>query len=107
MLRRPLPASLTYHASFGCWERISVMERAGLSRTILVIDDNTDAADLMAKILGKLGHRVDVAHSGGAGLEAAIATRPDAILLDIGMPGLNGFDVATRLRARGGFDDVL
>ena len=64
-------------------------------------------ADSLAMLLGMLGYRVDVARSGEAGLAAAIATRPDAILLDIGMPGMDGYEVASRLRARGDFDDVL
>jgi CheY-like chemotaxis protein len=54
-----------------------------------------------------LGHRVDVAHSGVAGLATAIATRPDTILLDIGMPVMDGCEVARRLRATGDFDDAL
>ena len=83
------------------------MVRVGLRRTILVIDDNADAGDSVALLLRCLGHRAVVARSGEAGLAAALATRPDAILLDIGMPGLDGYEVASRLRARGDFEDVL
>jgi len=83
------------------------MVRSGPSRTILIIEDNADAADSLARLLGIYGYQVDVARSGDAGLAAAVATRPDAILLDLGMPGLDGYEVASRLRARGDFEDVL
>src|SRR3954447_3451126 len=76
-------------------------------RHILIVEDVADTADSLAKLLRFRGHRVDIARSGIAGLEAAIATRPDTILLDLGMPGMDGFEVASRLRATGQFDDVL
>ena len=75
-------------------------------RTILVIDDDEDTADSLAMLLRLLGHAVVVARSGREGIEAALAAKPDAILLDVGMPGLDGYNVATRLRSGGGFDDV-
>src|SRR3954453_797213 len=76
-------------------------------RHILIVEDVDDTADSLAKLLRFRGHRVDVARSGQAGLAAALATRPDAILLDLGMPGPGGYEVAARLRARGDFEDVL
>jgi CheY-like chemotaxis protein len=75
-------------------------------RKILVIEDSDDTADSLATLLGLLGYRVDVARSGREGLAAAMSARPDAILLDIGMPAMNGYEVAVRLRAREEFGDV-
>jgi signal transduction histidine kinase/CheY-like chemotaxis protein len=65
---------------------------------ILVADDNQDAADSLAMLLGLAGHEVRVAHSGRAALALAQAFRPDTALLDIGMPDLNGYEVAQELR---------
>ena len=66
---------------------------------IVVADDNHDAAQSMAMVLRAAGHRVDVAHDGLSALALAEAVRPDLVLLDIGMPGLNGFEACRRLRA--------
>ena len=82
------------------------MARGETGRTILVIDGDADVADSLAMLLGYWGYRVEVARSGDAGLAVAIATRPDAILLDLALPGLDGYAVAARLRARGDFDGV-
>ena len=76
-------------------------------RRILIVEDHADTADTMAVFLRHLGHRVDVARSGYAGLVAAMVTKPEVILLDIEMPGMDGCEVACRLRATGEFDDVL
>jgi CheY-like chemotaxis protein len=72
---------------------------------VLVVDDNVDAADSLAVMLELHGHAVAVAHDGPAALEAAGRFAPDVMLLDIGMPGMNGYEVAERLRqeeVRGG-----
>lgn len=69
-------------------------------RRVLVVDDNADAAAMLAAILRHLGSEVHVAHSGIEALREAELLRPDVILLDIGMPGMNGFEVARRLRAQ-------
>ena len=65
---------------------------------ILVADDNIDAADSLAMILEMSGHDVRVAHDGRAALSVAQSFRPDTVLLDIGMPQLNGYEVAQALR---------
>jgi len=65
---------------------------------ILVVDDNVDAAETIAFLLKFDGHDVRVAHDGLAAVESALAFRPQAILLDIGLPGLDGYEVARRLR---------
>ncbi len=66
---------------------------------ILVVDDNEDAADSLVVLLGLAGHETHVARDGPEAIERAEAVRPQAILLDIGLPGLNGYEVCRRLRA--------
>lgn len=73
---------------------------------ILVVDDNADSAQALALWLQSAGHEVKTAHAGDTGLEMALAWRPDALLLDIGMPGLNGYEVAQRLRQQEAFRNV-
>jgi PAS domain S-box-containing protein len=74
----------------------------GLSRRrILVVDDNVDGAVSLARLLELLhGHEVQVAHDGPSALEVADRFRPEVVLLDIGLPGMDGHEVARRLRAR-------
>jgi signal transduction histidine kinase len=68
-------------------------------RAILVADDNVDALQTMAALLEMEGHQVEVAADGEAALAAAGKHRPDVAVLDIGMPGLNGYEVAQRIRS--------
>jgi signal transduction histidine kinase/CheY-like chemotaxis protein len=68
----------------------------------LLVDDNADAADTLALLLRLWGHEVTVAHDGPAALRAAEAQRPEVCLLDIGLPGMDGYELARRLRARPG-----
>ena len=65
---------------------------------LLVVDDNQDAANTLAMLLGMQGHDVQVAHNGHAALEIAAAHRPAMIFLDIGMPGMDGYQVARQVR---------
>ncbi len=65
---------------------------------VLVVDDNHDTARGMARLLKIAGHEVKVAHDGWAAIEVAREFTPEAVLLDIGLPGLDGYEVATRLR---------
>jgi len=74
---------------------------------ILVVDDSVDAAESLAMLLRMGGHKVETAYSGSAALAAATANRPDVILLDIGLPGIDGYEVAKELRQRPGLDKVL
>ena len=76
-------------------------------RSVLVVDDNVDAARLLAQFLELEGHDVRVAHEGIAAIEAFAARPPDVVLLDIGLPGLDGYEVARRLRARAGGGPLL
>jgi PAS domain S-box-containing protein len=70
----------------------------GARRTVLVVDDNRDAADTLAMLLDMDGYDTLVAHSGKDALESVSRDRPDAVILDIGMPDLNGYEVARRIR---------
>jgi signal transduction histidine kinase len=70
-----------------------------LGRRVLVVDDNDDAAETLAEILRFDGHEVTTAASGPAALSAVVRFRPDVALLDIGMPGMSGYELARRLRA--------
>jgi CheY-like chemotaxis protein len=65
---------------------------------VLVVDDNVDLARSLASLLKASGHDVRTAHDGPRALEAAREFRPNAVLLDIGLPGMNGFEVAQRMR---------
>ncbi|ACG74265.1 integral membrane sensor hybrid histidine kinase [Anaeromyxobacter sp. K] len=67
---------------------------------ILVVDDNEDAAELLADVLAHAGHEVRVAGDGGRGLELAARFRPDVAILDIGLPVLDGYELAIQLRRR-------
>ena len=72
---------------------------AGLAQRILVVDDNRDAAESLAMLLRKRGVEALVAHDGASALETARARIPTAVLLDLGMPGIDGYEVARLLRA--------
>jgi CheY-like chemotaxis protein len=65
---------------------------------IIVVDDNEDAALVLSMQLRLAGHELKTAYSGGAALELGREFRPDAVIMDIGMPGMNGFDTARQLR---------
>ncbi|HYB98422.1 MAG TPA: chemotaxis protein CheB [Candidatus Limnocylindrales bacterium] len=73
-------------------------ERAAAARRVLIVDDNVDAAESLAVLLRLAGHQVRTAHDGEAALHIAARFDPDAILLDIGLPGMDGYEVARRLR---------
>jgi CheY-like chemotaxis protein len=66
---------------------------------VLVVDDYPDNVESMALLLRLYGHEVEVALGGPAALRAAQAQQPDAVLLDISMPGMDGYQVARQLRA--------
>lgn len=68
------------------------------SKRILVADDNRDGAETMSMLLQLSGHEVYLAHSGAEAFEVAKRERPDIAVLDIGMPDLNGYEVAERIR---------
>ncbi len=71
----------------------------GSSRRVLIVDDNPDVAESLSMILEVLGHHVRAVHDGPQALAAARANRPDVMLVDIGLPGMNGYDVARAARS--------
>jgi CheY-like chemotaxis protein len=84
-----------------------VQPHAGTSKRILVVDDNVDSAITLSWLLNQHGYVVETAHDGKSGLQAAHAFKPDILLLDIGLPGINGYELAKRLRAEGFSSAVL
>jgi CheY-like chemotaxis protein/nitrogen-specific signal transduction histidine kinase len=75
----------------------------GQSLRVLVVEDNVDAADSLGMALRLYGHSIRLAHTGLAALEMAGPFRPDVVLLDIGLPGMDGFEVVKQLRERSEF----
>jgi two-component system CheB/CheR fusion protein len=65
---------------------------------VLVVDDNVDAADSLCLLLEVTGHTTRQAHDGPSAIELATSFQPDVVLLDIGLPGLDGYEVARRMR---------
>ena len=80
--------------------QVSGVIHATASRHILIVDDNIQSAQTTGWMLELLGHRCVLAHNGSDALAQAEALRPDVILLDIGLPDLNGYEVCRRLRAQ-------
>jgi CheY-like chemotaxis protein/two-component sensor histidine kinase len=74
---------------------------------LLVVDDNQDAANSLAMLLRLQGHEVRVAYSGMAALEMTKTYTPDAVFMDIGMPGMDGYETARRLREQPGLGKVV
>jgi two-component system CheB/CheR fusion protein len=78
----------------------STLERAaGIRKRVLVVDDNADGADSLGRLLEFLGHESAMEYDGHAALERAKTFAADVVLLDLGMPGLDGFEICRRLRA--------
>lgn len=71
---------------------------AGAPRRILVIEDNSDIRDLLRLKLRQLGHTVDVAEDGSAGLQKLLSSPPEIALIDIGLPGIDGYEIARQAR---------
>ncbi len=75
-------------------------------RRVLIVDDNVDAAETLAMMLGLLGHDTRQAHDGPDALRVAQAYQPDLIFMDIGLPGLTGHEVVARMRGELGMTDA-
>jgi CheY-like chemotaxis protein len=82
-------------------------EPTGPSLRVLVVDDNVDAAQSLALLLEASGHEVRIAHTGPTALEAALDYRPNVALLDIGLPKMDGYEVAKRIRQQPFLQDVV
>ena len=76
-------------------------------KRVLVVDDNEDGARILGRLLKGCGYHAELTHDGPTALEAARVRPPDVVLLDIGLPGMDGFEVARRLREREGPDRAL
>ncbi|HKQ59659.1 MAG TPA: response regulator [Candidatus Polarisedimenticolaceae bacterium] len=74
--------------------------REGAPRRILVVDDNRDSADSLAMVLRLMGHAVETAYDGMSALQVAARSRPHVVLLDLGMPEMNGYDTCRQIRAQ-------
>ncbi|MHB8974062.1 MAG: PAS domain-containing hybrid sensor histidine kinase/response regulator [Pirellulaceae bacterium] len=74
---------------------------------VLVVDDNVDSAQSLATLLKLSGHDVRTAYDGPSALEAAIHNRPSVVLLDIGLPGMNGYEVAKQIRQQANLENVV
>ena len=80
---------------------------ATTGRRVLVVDDNQDSAESLAMLLGLMGHETRTAFDGVEAVEAAATFRPEVVLLDIGLPKLNGYEVARRIREQPWGKDVF
>ena len=80
---------------------------AAAARRLVVVDDNIDAAQSLAMLLEASGHAVTVFETARAALDMATKLKPDALILDIGLPDMTGYDLARRLRAMPELDGVL
>jgi CheY-like chemotaxis protein len=74
---------------------------------VLVVDDNRDSADSLAMLLRMMGHDTRTSHDGPDAIEAAATFRPDVVLLDIGLPTMDGYEVARHIRRRDWGKDML
>jgi PAS domain S-box-containing protein len=99
IVRLPVIAAQTVRESAVNEEAI---ERAGMvKRRVLVVDDVKDSADSLAMLLRMMGHEVHAAYAGEQAIKIAARLQPEVIILDIGMPRPNGYDVCRRIRAEG------
>jgi signal transduction histidine kinase/ActR/RegA family two-component response regulator len=111
IVRLPLPAPAVPAPSLEAARAARLNEPAATSRdpaatprnaetrSVLIADDNEDGAEIMAMLLKQSGHRVHVAHTGPEALACASLHHPDVAVLDIGMPGMSGYEVAQRIRS--------
>jgi PAS domain S-box-containing protein len=82
-------------------------ERPQTRKRVLVVDDNQDSAELMSVLLEFEGHEIHIAHDGQAAVDTAATFQPHVVLLDIGLPRLNGYEAAARIRAQSPRPPVL
>ena len=96
-LPRLKPAATTVPPQ-GAPQPVNAEPAAGRRRRILVVDDNPDAANTLAELLQILGSEISVAHDGLSAVERVVQFTPDVVLLDIGLPDINGYEAARRIR---------
>ncbi len=97
--KNPLPA--------GTASPSAAPKAPGHARRILVVDDNLASADSLGLIIKLWGHECRVSHSGPDAIQEASVFHPDIVLLDIGLPGMDGYEVAQALRSRPGSNGVI
>jgi CheY-like chemotaxis protein/two-component sensor histidine kinase len=102
-----LPRSLIVEESAANLPTDGKADKSAVPRRIMVADDNRDSADAMKMLLKLSGHHVHLAHSGAEALEIAKLVRPEIGILDIGMPDMDGYDVAERIRHEAWGKDVM
>ena len=105
-MRLPLSAERIAHSSLPSVPAAASI-RAARGVRVLVVDDNVDAAESLGMLLTVAGQDVMLAHDGEAALAMALAHAPQVVLLDIGLPLLDGYEVARRLRRHPDFSDVV
>ena len=79
-------------------QEATVAHEAPVGRSVLVVDDNRDAAETLAALLNMMGHRAPVANDGRQALRMLPSLMPDVVFLDLGMPGMSGYEVAAAIR---------
>ena len=121
VMRLPMPATVPAVARPAQTEtHPRVAEPAALSATasptdapakrrlrVLVVDDNADSADSLAMLLQLIGHDSTIARNGEQAVETASSYRPDVVLMDIGLPGIDGYEASRRIRAQPELSDVM
>jgi two-component system CheB/CheR fusion protein len=105
VVRLPAPDERPRGAARATRRALAVQE--SVPHRILVTDDNVEGAETLAIVLRRAGHEVQVAHSGARTLEIAAEFQPQVVFLDVGMPGMDGYETARQLRDLAGFEDTL
>jgi len=105
VVRLPIAAPERHDAHPESGQQVDPLKASGYR--VLVVDDNRDAAESLAVLFTLQGHEVRTAHSGSAALEMSQTYRPDVVFLDIGMPGMDGYEVARRMRQQPGLEHVV
>jgi CheY-like chemotaxis protein len=88
----------TYGAHGSTRPSDAVVKKTSAPKRVLIVEDNLDSVHALALLVADMGHTVEYAINGYVGLEVARRFRPDIVLLDIGLPGLNGYEVCGRLK---------
>lgn len=82
-------------------ERAAAVQAPAAGRRVLIVDDHEDSAEALRLLIGLWGHEARAAHDGTSALAIAAEAWPEVILLDIGLPGMSGYEVARQLRTAG------
>jgi len=81
-------------------------KKAATPRRVLIVEDNPDTVRSTVALLHDMGHHVDYAMHGYSAIDAAVRFRPDFVFLDLGLPGINGFEVCSRIKKQPGLEHV-